>query len=232
MNGYYIILIYLSSSTIVLAQNNNIFDGGVADGFSEFNYVPSSNNDIFNGGSADGFSENVFQRNNHIFGGGVADGFDEDFFFNQNHIFSGGMNDGFDEVSYEIIVSEVIIKINLQGAFGGTAMNTNLNDLDAFPLLEPYSSSYEVQNAGVTTTQPILTDNDIVDWVLIELRDKTNHIFTAKAALLKADGSIVETDGTSSVRFFNVPQANYYIAVRHRNHLAIMSSDDLLIETK
>ena len=41
---------------------------------------------------------------------------------------------------------------------------------------------------------------------------------------LKSDGTIVDTDGTSPVQFTGLSAGNYYIVIRHRNHLAIMSA--------
>jgi hypothetical protein len=77
-----LLLIFLSMLKSI-AQNNSIFDGGTADGFSTSSYLQppiASNNAIFNGGIADGFSVSTFLQllstlNNSIFNGGVSDGF-------------------------------------------------------------------------------------------------------------------------------------------------------------
>ena len=44
-----------------------------------------------------------------------------------------------------------------------------------------------------------------------------------RAAFLKSDGTIVDIDGTSPVQFTGISAGNYYIVIRHRNHLAIMT---------
>ncbi len=44
-----------------------------------------------------------------------------------------------------------------------------------------------------------------------------------RAGLLKSDGTIVDLDGESPLRF-NVPPGDYYIKVEHRNHLSVMSA--------
>jgi hypothetical protein len=64
----------------------------------------------------------------------------------------------------------------------------------------------------------------VVDWILVQLRSNTTTTIATRAALLKSDGSVVDLDGASPVGFAGVPEGNYYIVVRHRNHLAIMSA--------
>ena len=45
-----------------------------------------------------------------------------------------------------------------------------------------------------------------------------------RAAFIKSDGTIVDTDGTSPVQFTGLSDGDYYVVIRHRNHLAIMSA--------
>ena len=90
------------------AQNNAIFNGGIADGFSLNRFTQptvSTNNTVFNGGNADGFSVNCFAQptvaaNNTVFNGGTADGFSVNCFAQptiaaNNTVFNGGNADGF-----------------------------------------------------------------------------------------------------------------------------------------
>lgn len=75
-----------------------------------------------------------------------------------------------------------------------------------------------------TTTQAVLqvTGNEaIVDWVFIELRAKTNPttVLYTRSALIQRDGDIVDMDGASPVIFPTATNDNYYIALKHRNHL-------------
>jgi Secretion system C-terminal sorting domain len=89
------------------AQNNAIFNGGSADGFSVnlFTQPDIAANNIFNGGNADGFSVNCFAQptvaaNNTVFNGGNADGFSVNCFVQptvaaNNTVFNGGNADGF-----------------------------------------------------------------------------------------------------------------------------------------
>src|SRR5262249_14140456 len=70
----------------------------------------------------------------------------------------------------------------------------------------------------------IIPNSNIVDWVLVELRTTASGTSVEKkACFLRNDGTIVGTDG-SSLPCFAVPDGNYYVIIRHRNHLAIMTT--------
>jgi len=82
---------------------------------------------------------------------------------------------------------------------------------------------------GETTTSGVFTTagNDaIVDWVLVELRSTADPtvIVATRAGLLQRDGDIVDVDGSSSLSF-PLPNGNYQVAVRHRNHFGCMTAD-------
>lgn len=111
-----------------------------------------------------------------------------------------------------------------------------------FPLSDPYSvapySTYfqHVNNGAVQITNAnILTQydgnkRDIVDWMFLELRtgasaDVSTVVYT-QAAFIESDGYIVDAkDGISPVDFTNAPDGNYFIGVRHRNHLGFITQN-------
>lgn len=111
INGQTIFFVFLLSFIKVNGQNNSIFNGGVADGFSSKNYMQAneaiSGNTIFFGGTADGFaSKNYTQANaaltgNNIYTGGIADGFALKNYIQGNAgltgntVYLGGIADGF-----------------------------------------------------------------------------------------------------------------------------------------
>jgi uncharacterized protein YjdB len=66
----------------------------------------------------------------------------------------------------------------------------------------------------------------IVDWVFVELRSKTmrSQVVATRSALLQRDGDVVDLDGIGSLRFPGIVIDSYYIAVRHRNHLGVMTA--------
>jgi hypothetical protein len=105
-------------------------------------------------------------------------------------------------------------------------MNTNLNSAGYLPTQQPFNSS-PLSYSGVekVVSNFFTSHNDIVDWVLVELRTGTSSstIVAERAGLLKSNGMIVGLDGVSPLRF-GLPTDDYYMVIRHRNHLAIMSS--------
>lgn len=131
----------------------------------------------------------------------------------------------------------VSLMANLQGAWTGSVLDTNL----VIPAAQPFDSAAffnyngsETYTAGAVPTA--------VDWVLVELR-RTNvgetvaNAGTAsvpgsgpsvnvgrRAALLLRDGSIVDPANSSNILFEITQEGEYYVVVYHRNHLPIMTA--------
>lgn len=127
-------------------------------------------------------------------------------------------------------------KVLLQGPYdvSNSIMTDDLRSNGLLPAREPYSAllgmSANLQNQAVLMRPGLqaTTGNDaIVDWVLLELRNSSNPtiLVARRAALLQRDGDVVEVDGVSPVKFINIPTGDYYVAVRHRNHLGIMTQN-------
>jgi hypothetical protein len=133
-------------------------------------------------------------------------------------------------------IINVPLRVLLQGAAidpntgQETLMRDNLRVAGLIPTTSPYSDgltcSTSVFNAGSNDA------NDIVDWVWVELRNQNNNsnVVRSTSALLQRDGDIVATDGTSSLSF-TAPSNNYYIAIKHRNHLGVMSSSAISLSS-
>jgi hypothetical protein len=60
---------------------------------------------------------------------------------------------------------------------------------------------------------------------LLELRNAVTPSTTiaSRAALLQRDGDIVDVDGVSPVSFLELPNGSYHVALRHRDHLGVMT---------
>lgn len=126
-------------------------------------------------------------------------------------------------------------KIFLQGALSGTIMNNAISIPDS----EPYTAMgyTTLQNAGANLTSAakgMTGNNAIVDWVIVELRtgkspSTATDVAYQRVALLQRDGDVVDVDGTSYLGFTNVQAGNYYMAVRHRNHLGVMANTSFTI---
>ncbi|MBK9193835.1 MAG: hypothetical protein IPO17_02400 [Flavobacteriales bacterium] len=124
------------------------------------------------------------------------------------------------------------LRTALQGALpsGSTVMNDGLRTAGLLPLTEPYSAlgyTYTGSSPGVIVPASFYTTtgNDaIVDWVVVELRSPAAPyaVLHSKPALLQRDGDITDTDGDGHVSFPQ-PNGSYRIALRHRNHLGLMT---------
>ncbi len=115
------------------------------------------------------------------------------------------------------------VKIFLEGPYlGSNVMSTFLNDGNSIPNGSPYH-----QDLKTVATLP----DDIVDWVLIELRSTSDGTAVAyQSAFLQNDGYIVNEEGNDDLGFY-VEAGSYYVIIRHRNHLAVMSDDVVALNT-
>ncbi len=123
------------------------------------------------------------------------------------------------------------IQTLLQGPENGGIMNDYLRILDDFPLIEPYSliNGYNpLKYGGNEEISPArLVDfgnkDNIVDWIYLELRDKNDitHVVGTKALLIQKDGDLTDINGKTNFFIHGLPDDDYYIAIRHRNHLGI-----------
>jgi hypothetical protein len=87
----------------------------------------------------------------------------------------------------------------------------------------------EVATANAFNDQTLTNDN-IVDWVFVELRNNLSPgsvILQTRSALLQRDGDIVDIDGVTPLYFKNVDAANYAVSVRHRNHLGMSTNPNI-----
>lgn len=129
---------------------------------------------------------------------------------------------GLQDAQYEPVKAK--LKVFLQGPYlGNGAMSTTLKQFNLIPDVQPFN-----QAPWNYTGNECLDEipNNMVDWVLVELRNAANNnqIVAQKAALLLNNGTVTDK-GKDGVRFYNIPaNSSYYIVIRHRNHLAIMSS--------
>ena len=133
-------------------------------------------------------------------------------------------------------------KVLLQGSFpfGGSMMYDSLRNLGLIPLTEPYTAansfSHAGEGGGETINADVLqqTGNDaIVDWVFVELRSSSDEtqVVSTKAGLVQRDGDIVDTSGVDMLTFSSLAPADYYVAVRHRNHLGAMTTNSVALST-
>ena len=125
------------------------------------------------------------------------------------------------------------IHVVLEGSFDGNNINTTLNSKGLIPLNQPYSGA-PWNYAGTESVTSIPAN--IVDWVLIELRDApsaaqagSGTVVERVAGFLRNDEMLVDLDGVSPVQFNATITNNLYVVVYHRNHLAVMSANPVTL---
>ena len=66
-------------------------------------------------------------------------------------------------------------------------------------------------------------------WIglIMELRDPDDiqNIISTRCCLLQRDGDVVASDGISRVDFENIAAGQYYITIKHRNHLGVITEN-------
>ena len=135
--------------------------------------------------------------------------------------------------SSSIVISP---KVFLGGAYDTTTskMLDLLRTKGLIPAVQPYAAA-PFNYAGTESVSPsVLLSKPVVDWVLVQLRDSTNPsiVKATKAALVLTDGSVVSAaDGVSPVSFNTVGVGNYYVAIKHRNHLGVMTATALAVSS-
>jgi YDG domain len=160
--------------------------------------------------------------------------------------FAGAASNGCDSiVSINVSLNvgvQLAAKVFLAGAYktNTNLMTDSLRILGLIPNAQPYSdaifaNSFTHVGSGSEYANPsvfqISGANAIVDWVFIQVRDANNssNVIATRCALLQSDGDIVDVDGISPVSFPILPTGNYFVSVKHRNHLGVMTANTMAL---
>ncbi len=128
-------------------------------------------------------------------------------------------------------------RVRLGGpAFSAGLMSDTLRSQDLLPEVEPYiplNYDHALHGGGESADPPVFAtagSTAIVDWVVVELREATDpaQVIATRSALLRRDGQVKDVDGISDL-VFGVPRGDYHVAIRHRNHLGVMSAAPLAL---
>jgi hypothetical protein len=131
-------------------------------------------------------------------------------------------------------------KVILQGAYNISTgkMNNDLNTsgvLQTYATLQPYNTAgFNYPGTENITPGFFVAHPDIVDWVLLELRDPNAPatVIGRRAAFVQQDGTLVETDGVSAaIQFNGVAAGDYFVTIKHRNHLGIRTATPVNFST-
>ncbi|MEM6718980.1 MAG: hypothetical protein AAF611_06690 [Bacteroidota bacterium] len=141
----------------------------------------------------------------------------------------------FNETSCDFVV--VDIDVFLQGAM----INPNVGEenlmRDDLRVDDGNYGSTSPYGDGAFVSEIVGLDDQgadsMVDWVWIELRDANDAltVVEGQSAVLQRDGDVVATtdDLNTPLTFYGVPHGNYYIVVKHRNHLGIMTANTITL---
>ncbi|NOX48763.1 MAG: hypothetical protein GXO89_17475 [Chlorobi bacterium] len=124
------------------------------------------------------------------------------------------------------------LKAMVEGPFNTSSMGTDLNADGFIPNNQPFTAApWNYLGAEQVSAMP---NANVVDWILVELRDATDAAsanpatrISRQAAFILNDGSIVGLDGSSGLQFSNLSFQKVFVVVYHRNHLGIISSEAL-----
>jgi len=117
----------------------------------------------------------------------------------------------------------------------GTYMKNTLQQSSLLPLNSPYT---EAPNSYPAINNPNGPASEVVDWVLVELWETgytqggnnfNKTVVESKSLLLQMDGTVVDVNG--QLPEFLSREGVFRIVVKHRNHLAVMSSETRQFKT-
>jgi hypothetical protein len=134
-------------------------------------------------------------------------------------------------------------KVFLQGAYASNdLMNDKLRTTGVLPTTEPYTGMAGFTHLGSgggeklpsSLLSGISTSESIVDWVFVQLhRGSDSAVIATTSALLKRNGQLASIDGTDAlvnyVNFAGENAGDYFISIRHRNHLSVRSASKMAL---
>lgn len=124
----------------------------------------------------------------------------------------------------------------LQGAYDADSvlMHRYLADGGVLPLVQPYSDLF-AHPGNKVLSPPIMElngDNAPTDWVLVELRaadNSANRVFSY-AGIVQRDGDVADSQNNfTTLAIPNVAAGVYYVSLRHRNHLSVMTAEPITL---
>ena len=107
-----------------------------------------------------------------------------------------------------------------------TQMKNQLETKGLIPLSQPFNDIPFNYTGDESVT---ILPEGAIDWVLIELRDSQNinTVLGRRAGFVKNTGDIIGLNGGFGLAFSDVTPGNYYVAIYHKSHLAVVSSNPI-----
>ncbi len=123
---------------------------------------------------------------------------------------------------------EPLMRDNLRSSPWAANAGTNI-----IPTTEPYTDlsgfTHVGKGGGEQAAATAFDDrgqDSVVDWVFLEFRDKNDNtnVLETRSAFVQRDGDVVDVDGVSLLQFCSL-DVEYFVVVRHRNHLGVMTAN-------
>lgn len=129
-------------------------------------------------------------------------------------------------------LTEVKLRVKLEGPLSGNLMSTDLSAAGLLPLVQPYHVSPYAYNGTESFASYSDFPSGVVDWIYVEARSPSNvnAVIDKRSGLLRNDGMILDLDGSIGLSFDNlIPGQAYHFAVYHRSHLGVISSSQISV---
>lgn len=113
-------------------------------------------------------------------------------------------------------------------------MRDDLRARQLIPNREPFSDLVGFLHKGIGGKEEMAAElysidgsKALEDWLFVECRSSLDEkqVLSTASVLLRRDGSVVTASGDSVVYFWDLPAGAYNVAVRHRNHLGLMTNE-------
>ncbi len=133
----------------------------------------------------------------------------------------------------------VLLGGGLVSVANSTLMRDKLREKQYLPSASPYWQPDPDNNPGGANLETIPASyfditgpTAMVDWVLVELRDPVEPtiVLGTKSALLLRNGTVIGTNGSDILMFDTTEAGDYYVSLKHRNHLGIMTANPKLLD--
>ena len=149
-------------------------------------------------------------------------------YFDSGTLIVSSMGEGLFVLRPQIENVGLDLRVLLEGPYevGEDSMATAPLFQSSVPLGSPFQSDvFDGTMLELDVPDSVLTLPDgTIDWVSVEIRSSTeaSSLVAQRAAILLTTGEIVDPNGHALV-FPGVEPDQYYVVVRHRNHLGVMS---------
>lgn len=118
-------------------------------------------------------------------------------------------------------------------------MRDDLRSLNLIPLSDPYPSLGYTHSGTASTSSigqyilDIQGNTAPVDWIVVEMRSPSSPstVLQSIPCLVRKNGEVITTSNNTTITSPFGGTGSYYIGVRHRNHLGIMTSSPITINS-